>query len=71
MTNEHWKDAPDEHDYPAARQYLSLLVHPKTAKALAKSLADAPLTYAKAKTCCAPASSICVLPTTQTCARIS
>jgi hypothetical protein len=48
MTNEHWKDAPDDHDYPAAREYLSLLVRPKTAKALARSLRDAPVTYAKA-----------------------
>jgi hypothetical protein len=24
-TAEHWTDAPDEHDYPAAEDYLSLL----------------------------------------------
>jgi hypothetical protein len=49
MTTEHWKDDPDEHDYPAARQYLSLLVVPKTAKTLTKSLRNAPLRHAKAK----------------------
>jgi hypothetical protein len=49
MLKEHWKDTPDAHDYPAARAYLNLLVAPKTAKALAKSLQDAPLTHAKAK----------------------
>ncbi len=49
MPKEHWKDSPDDHDYPAARAYLSLLVTPKTAKALMNSLEDAPLKYAKAK----------------------
>jgi hypothetical protein len=49
MPKEHWKATLDEHDYPAARAYLSLLVTPKTAKALTKSLQDAPLNYAKAK----------------------
>ena len=49
MTIEHWKDAPDEHDYPAARAYLGLLVLPKTAKAIAKALQQTPLMRAKAK----------------------
>ena len=26
MTGEHWKDEPDDKDYPAAESYLSLLV---------------------------------------------
>ena len=34
---------------PPRAVYLSLLVTPKTAKALTKSLQDAPLNYAKAK----------------------
>jgi hypothetical protein len=49
MAEEHWKETPDEHDYPAARAYLSLLVSSKTAKALAKALQTAPLIRAKAK----------------------
>ena len=49
MPDEHWKTTPDEHDYPAARAYLGLLTEPKTAKAVAKALQDAPLQTAKAK----------------------
>ena len=49
MTTEHWKAVPDEHDYPAARRYLSLQVDPKTAKSIAKSMPKAPILYAKAK----------------------
>ncbi len=40
MTGEHWKEKPEEQDYPAARSYLSLLVDPGEAKKLAKALAD-------------------------------
>ena len=42
MTSEHWKDKPEKQDYPAARSYLSLLVHPSEAKKTAKALADEP-----------------------------
>ena len=42
MTNEHWKDDPEEQVYPAARSYLSLLVDPREAKKIAKALADEP-----------------------------
>jgi hypothetical protein len=42
MTGEHWKEKPEEQDYPAARSYLSLLVDPGEAKKLAKALADEP-----------------------------
>ena len=42
MTSEHWKDEPEEQDYPAARSYLSLLVDPGEAKKTAKALADGP-----------------------------
>ena len=38
MATEHWKEQPDEQDFPAARTYLSLLVEPQQAKKLAKSL---------------------------------
>ena len=42
MTSEHWKDEPEKQDYPAARNYLSLLVDPSEAKKTAKALAEAP-----------------------------
>jgi len=34
----HWKNEPDDQDYPAARTYLSLLVGPTKAAKLAKAL---------------------------------
>jgi hypothetical protein len=46
---EHWKAEPDAHDYPAAADYLSLLVDAKTCKALVKALRRAPLQHRKAK----------------------
>ena len=42
MTSEHWKDDPEDQDYPAARSYLSLLVDPSEAKKTAKALANEP-----------------------------
>lgn len=38
MAVEHWKDDPEERDFPAAESYLSLLVGPETAAKLAKAL---------------------------------
>ncbi len=38
MENTDWKNQPDEADFGAARTYLSLLVEPSEAKALAKAL---------------------------------
>src|SRR5258708_3736421 len=49
MSKPHWKDEPDEHDYPAAEDYLSLLVPPKTARELRDRLRAAPLERRKAK----------------------
>ncbi len=46
---EHWKDEPDEHDYPAAEDYLSLLVPPARAKQVVRRLRVAPLVLRKAK----------------------
>jgi hypothetical protein len=46
---QHWKTEPDEHDYPAAQAYLSLVASDKGAAALVKALKDAPLTLQKAK----------------------
>jgi len=45
----HWKDEPDDHDYPAAVAYLSLLVPEATAKVLSDRLRAAPLAHRKAK----------------------
>ncbi len=38
MASEHWKDEPEAQDFPAAENYLSLLVGPAAAERLAKSL---------------------------------
>ena len=38
MATEHWKDQPEEQDFPAARTYLSLLLEPTQAKKFAKAL---------------------------------
>lgn len=48
-TTEHWTDAPDEHDYPAAEDYLSLSLSPKIAHDLAERLQTAMLEHRKAK----------------------
>ena len=42
MASEHWKDEPEQQDYPAARSYLSLLVDPGAAKRAAKALEQDP-----------------------------
>ena len=46
---EHWKSTPDEHDYPAAHDYLSLVMPETDASAMVKSLMSAPLVHRKAK----------------------
>ena len=46
---ERWKESPDDHDYPAAEDYLSLVITPAAAKALARRLRTAPLVHRKAK----------------------
>lgn len=46
---EHWKQEPDEHDYPAAEDYLSLVTSPVAAKKLARHLRVAPIVHRKAK----------------------
>ena len=38
MAGEHWKDEPEEQDFPAAESYLSLLIGPDAAAKLAKRL---------------------------------
>jgi hypothetical protein len=46
---EHWKAEPDEHDYPAAQAYLSLLLQPDSAAEVVSRLRSAPLQHFKAK----------------------
>ena len=48
-SKEHWKEAPDQHDYPAAEDYLSLLTSPTDARSLARRLRVAPIVHRKAK----------------------
>jgi hypothetical protein len=46
---ENWQTEPAEHDYPAAADYLSLILPDATANALAAALRAAPLCKRKAK----------------------
>ena len=46
---ETWKKEPDDHDYPAAEDYLSLLMPPAQAKRVVRRLRTAPLVSRKAK----------------------
>ena len=49
MPEEHWKSEPEEHDFPAARDYLSLVVSQDVAERLVERLRAAPLVHRKAK----------------------
>ena len=42
MDGEHWQLEPDDHDFPAARTYLSLICSPSLAAKLVKLLEAAP-----------------------------
>ena len=46
---EHWKDEPDEHDFPAAATYLSLVLTPETVAPLVEALTAAAKVDHKAK----------------------
>jgi hypothetical protein len=46
---EHWKTEPDEHDYPAAHDYLTLVMSPAAASGLVEALKIAPLLHRAAK----------------------
>jgi len=48
-SKESWKESPDDHDYSAAEDYLSLITSPAAAKGLARRLRAAPLMHRKAK----------------------
>jgi hypothetical protein len=45
----HWTSEPEEHDYPAADDYLSLLLPAPAAHALVEQLRSTPLVHRKAK----------------------
>ncbi len=49
MNGVHWKDEPDQHDYPAAASYLALIADAVTADALIAGLRRAPIEHYKAK----------------------
>ena len=49
IVRQHWKQEPDEHDYPAAHDYLTLVVAEPLATSLVDALKGAPLTHRKAK----------------------
>jgi hypothetical protein len=44
-----WKEIPDDHDYPAARSFLSLLMPAKRAKKVAETFRNAPIERHPAK----------------------
>jgi hypothetical protein len=47
--HERWMEEPEEHDYPAAGDYLTLLLDPAAAEAVVVALETAPLVHRKAK----------------------
>ncbi|OHU99556.1 hypothetical protein [Mycobacterium talmoniae] len=44
-----WKPEPDQHDYPAAANYLALLAAAEQISAIVSALQAAPITHQKAK----------------------
>jgi hypothetical protein len=46
---EHWLSEPEDHDFPAAGDYLTLLLDPATAATVVAELEKAPLVHRKAK----------------------
>lgn len=44
-----WKTEPEEHDYPAAYDYLTLMISEKQARAVVSQLRKAPISHRKAK----------------------
>jgi len=47
--SEHWKSEPEQHDYPAAADYLVLLLPPPEVSRLVAALAKAETVHKKAK----------------------
>lgn len=58
----HWMDEPEEHDFPAAADYLSLLLPDAAVTAVVAGLRAAPLVHRKAKDLLR-ASGLALLPT--------
>ena len=48
-SSEHWKEEPDDHDFPAAASYLSLVLRSSLVDAAVDALRNAPLAHFKAK----------------------
>jgi len=46
---EHWKSEPEDHDYPAAASYLSLVLPPARVDSVVAALRAAPIGHWKAK----------------------
>jgi hypothetical protein len=46
---ENWNEKPDDQDYPAAEDYLSLLMPPAAARRLVRRLRATPIAHRKAK----------------------
>jgi hypothetical protein len=44
-----WKTEPEEHDYPAAYDYLTLMISEKQARGVVSQLRKAPISHRKAK----------------------
>ena len=49
MAKEHWQQAPEEHDFPAAADYLSLVFPEGLAASIVEELRSAPTVTRKAK----------------------
>ncbi len=49
MGKEHWKKAPDEHDYPAAADYLNLVLGVVPTQEIVANFRDASTSHRKAK----------------------
>jgi hypothetical protein len=49
INTEHWQSEPDNHDFPAAKTYLSLIAEPSLAEKLMKLLERAPTSTYEAK----------------------
>lgn len=49
MQSEHWQQEPEDHDFPAAANYLSLVATPELAGKLADALRSAPTVIYEAK----------------------
>jgi hypothetical protein len=67
---EHWKDEPDEHDFPAAADYLTLLASDRAAASLVNGLKGVEKLERKAKDLLRASGLPLLAPTTRTSLRI-